>query len=663
MRDNQQAYQQQQVRISGGRVTARWTILLILLCSILARAQVDVSHPQVDATTATASASPNFGPNVRIFAPAMSMADIQKQLADVYARQQSEFGVNRCALFFKPGVYTNLDVNLTFYMQVIGLGQMPDDVVIHGNVHSEGEPDNNDNATCNFWRSCENLAVAPTNNSPMTWAVSQDTSLRRIHVRGGLNLSNTGYRAYSSGGFMADSTVDGTVDSLTQQQWLSRNDAWGEWAGQNWNIVFTGVTRPPPGVWPAPPYTVITNTPLMCEKPFLSLDAHSQFIVVVPNLATNTIGTSWSSGPTPGIALPISQFYLAQPDIDAAANINAALRAGFNLILTPGVYHLADSILITRPDTIVMGLGFPTLVPTTGHPALVVANVPGVKIANIIFDAGMIATPTLLEVGTATNSLDYSADPVCLYDICSRVGGATPGATTNCVTINANNVIGDNLWLWRADHGAGVGWRRNVSLNGLVVNGNDVTMYGLFVEHHEQYQTLWNGNGGRTYFYQSELPYDAPSQSAWSHDGVNGYASYKVADSVSSHQAFGLGVYGVFLKSTAKCFNAFEAPANSPQVDLHNLINVYITGRSGSEMTHVINGTGAILNTGVTTTTVRYLRKDSAIDFRTDDDSGGPNTPLGLAPGPWSTTRLQDENSPPDSIGSIMVTVFGAVNP
>lgn len=71
----------------------------------------------------------------------------------------------------------------------------------------------------------------------------------------------------------------------------------------------------------------------------------------------------------------------------------------------------------------------------------------------------------------------------------------------------------------------------------MIVNGNDVTMYGLMVEHFLEYQTLWNGNGGRTYFYQSEIPYDVPDQASWmSHNGtVNGYASYKVADTVTSH--------------------------------------------------------------------------------------------------------------------------------
>jgi hypothetical protein len=134
----------------------------------------------------------------------------------------------------------------------------------------------------------------------------------------------------------------------------------------------------------------------------------------------------------------------------------------------------------------------------------------------------------------------------------------------------------------------------------LVVNGDRVTVYGLFVEHEQQYQTLWNGNWGRVYMYQSELPYDPPSQDAWSHDGVNGYASYKVADQVTSHQAYGVGVYVVFINCTnISCFNAIEIPTNSQQVNMHDLITVYIggnvSGNGSSTLDHVINGTGATL--------------------------------------------------------------------
>ncbi|HEV2693945.1 MAG TPA: hypothetical protein VG347_13710 [Verrucomicrobiae bacterium] len=618
-------------------------------------------------TNQMVSSAPNFGGSVLIFDPTMSMATIQSQLSAVFAQQEnSEFGMSRYVYLFKPGQYTNLDVALGYYTQVIGLGQMPDDVVITGDVHSDGALDNN-NATTTFWRACENLAVIPTSTASssleaantMTWAVSQGTWLRRMHIKGGLNLANTASGAYSSGGFLADSKIDSTVSSITQQQWLSRNDIWGGWSGQNWNMVFVGVNKPPAGTWPGSKFTTITNTPLIREKPYLSLDSNSNFVVMVPNLNVTNRGTTWANGPTPGVSIPISQFYLAQPAVDNAATINAALNAGQNLILTPGVYRLTNSILVTRADTIVMGLGYPTLIPSNGNPTMVISDVDGVKVSGIMFDAGTAASPALLEVGTAPSSLDHSADPICLYDICSRVGGQFSGKTTNCMIINANNVIGDNFWLWRADHGTGVGWTKNSSNSGLIVNGNNVTIYGLFVEHHEQYQTVWNGNWGRVYFYQSELPYDAPSQAVWSHDGVNGYASYKVADPVIGHQAYGVGIYGVFISSTAKCFNAIETPTNAQQVNFHDMINVYITGQSGSEMTHIINGTGNTLNTGVTTTTANTLWSNPTFSLGAGLDVTRTNAAITLPTESWHSYQLQFKNAVTDSGWSSLGSPFG----
>jgi autotransporter-associated beta strand protein len=545
------------------------------------------------------SAIPNFGPNVLIFDP--TMTDIQSQLDSVFAQQKyNQFGPQRHALLFKPGQYPDLDISVGYYTALLGLGLSPDDVTIPCYLHSDGVLVN-ENATVNFWRSAENLGIVPTNSANyMMWAVSQGTALRRMHVQGNLDLANFTDGNFASGGFMADSKVDATVSSIAQQQWLSRNDIMGNWSGGVWNMVFVGVSNPPAGTWPAKVYTVITNTPLIAEKPWLYLDANGNYAVMVPALQTNSLGTTWAAGPTPGVSIPISQFYIAQADSDSAASINTALSSGLNLILTPGVYQLADSLRVTRPDTIILGLGYPTLIPQTGAPALVISDVDGVKVGGLLFDAGPVLTPALLQVGATTNPLNHSGDPIFLYDISMRVGGATAGSTASCLQINANDVVGDNLWLWRADHGTGVGWTQNVCTNGLIVNGDRVTMYGLFVEHHEQYQTLWNGNWGRLYFYQSELPYDPPSQAAWSHDGVNGYPSYKVADSVTSHQAYGLGIYAVFIDSTnISCDNAIETPADSPQVDLHDMVTVYIggytSGNGVSALNHIINGTGATL--------------------------------------------------------------------
>ena len=620
----------------------------------------------VSTNTMVANPLPNFGASVLVFDPSMPTSTIQGQLDAVFSAQQNnQFGPNRYAFLFKSGQYSNLDVNIGYCTQVIGLGQMPDDVTITGDVHSDGVLANN-NATVNFWRACENFAVVPASAgsslleaaNTMTWAVSQGTWLRRMHIKGNLNLSNTNGTAYSSGGFLADSKIDTTVSSRTQQQWLSRNDIWHNWSGQNWNMVFVGVSNPPAGSWPGSKFTVITNTPVIPEKPYLTIDNNSNFVVMAPNLRTNTIGTTWMNGTTPGVSLPISQFYLAQPAVDNAGTINAALNAGKHLILTPGIYNLTNTILVTRPDTIIMGIGYPTLIPTNGNVAMLISDVDGVKVSGIIFDAGTKASPTLLEVGATTTSVSHSSDPICLYDLCSRVGGEFKGTTTNCVTINANDVIGDNLWLWRADHGTGSSpaWTGNPSNTGLEVDGDNVSMYGLLCEHHQKFQTVWNGNWGRVYFYQSEFPYDAPSQSVWSHNGVNGYASYKVANSVTSHQAYGLGVYGVFINSTSTCFNAIETPVNSQQVNVHDMIMVYITGESGSEMTHIINGTGNTLTTGVTTATANYLWQYPI--FAITPIQNDTNFNIALPTESWHSYQLQFKNALTDPAWSVLGNTF-----
>ncbi|MBW8863854.1 MAG: hypothetical protein JF609_02830, partial [Verrucomicrobia bacterium] len=443
--------------------------------------------------------------------------------------------------------------------------------------------------------------VVPTNSGNyVIWAVSQGTAFRRMHVHGEVDLANHTDGNFASGGFLADSKIDTTISSISQQQWLSRNDIFGNWSGGVWNMVFVGVSNPPTGIWPTKAYTVITNTPLIREKPYLYLDTNGNYAVMVPALQTNSIGTTWANGPTPGASIPISQFYVAHAGADNAASINAALNAGLNLILCPGIYQLNGSLQVTNRDTIILGLGYPTLIPQTGTPALTIADVDGVKVGGLLFDAGPVLSPTLLQVGTTNSHANHSSDPTFLYDISMRIGGAAAGSTLSCVEIDANDVVGDNIWLWRADHGNGVGWTQNVCNNGLVVNGDRVTMYGLFVEHHLQYETLWNGNWGRLYFYQSELPYDPPTQAMWSHNGVNGYASYKVADSVTSHQAYGLGIYAVFIDCTnISCENAIETPTNVPQVNLHHMITVYIAGNTSgggtSTLNHIVNGAGATL--------------------------------------------------------------------
>ncbi len=581
----------------------------------IAQASLDTWDVDVNATPAgcalaannlanTASpTSPNFGPNVLIFDPGMSSSSIQTQVDNIYSQQHTnQFGSARYAFLFKPGSYSNT-VQVGYYTQVLGLGQSPDDVTITGAVSSSAALSGN-NATCNFWEGVENLAVIPTGGTDK-WAVSQGCPMRRVHIKGSIILDDSG--GWASGGFLSDSLIDNQINSGTQQQWLSRNSQWGSWAGSNWNIVFVGDSNAPSGAnWPSPAYTVINQTPLVREKPFVTIDGNGMYGVFVPGLRSNSQGTTWASGPAPGQTIPISQFYIAKAATDTAATINAALSQGYNLLLTPGVYSLTDTIRITNPNTVVLGLGIATLLAQNGVTAMTVADVDGVKIAGILFDAGATSSPILLQVGPTGSSVDHSANPTCLFDLFFRVGGAAVGQAAVSLQINSNDVIGDDFWVWRADHSNGVGWNTNVAANGLVVNGANVTIYGLAVEHYQQYQTLWNGNGGSVYFYQSEAPYDVPNQASWMAGSENGYASYKVANTVTSHQAYGVGVYCYFnVNTSVKLNNAIEVPtAGLNGLMLHNMTTVSLGGKG--EITHVIDGFGGSAN--ATTNVVRLAK-------------------------------------------------------
>jgi len=535
---------------------------------------------------AAKGAKPVFGPNVVIFDPSMPSQAIQKQIDAVYATQEhNEFGPQRHAFLFLPGSYS-VDVPVGFYTEVMGLGASPDATRITGNVHADANHEHN-NATTTFWRAAEGFSVAPAGGS-MQWAVSQAVSLRRMHIRGDLVLHQ--HRGWASGGWMSDSLVDGNVDSGSQQQWISRNCDWKSWTGSNWNMVFVGVVTPPEGAWPKPPYTKVANTPVVREKPFLQVNATGEFSVRVPALYSDSAGITWRGGETPGETIPIAEFYIARPDVDTAETINAQLAQGKNLILTPGIYDLAAPIRVTRPHTVVLGLGFATLRPVKGTAAMTTADVDGIEIAGLLFDAGPSESPVLLEVGPEGSRARHAKDPIALHDVFFRVGGAAVGRAKVNLKISSHDTLVDHTWIWRADHGDGVGWDLNTSENGLEVNGNDVTIYGLFVEHHQKFQVLWNGNGGRTYFYQSEIPYDPPNQASYtSAPGVNGWASYKVADGVTSHQAWGLGIYSVFIYPDVVLTRAIEAP-KSPGIRFHDMITVALGDHGG--ISHVIDDAG-----------------------------------------------------------------------
>ncbi|MFF1688082.1 MULTISPECIES: coagulation factor 5/8 type domain-containing protein [unclassified Streptomyces] len=542
----------------------------------------------------------DLGPQVIVFDP--STPGIQAKLDDIFKQQESaQFGTGRYAFLFKPGTYNGLNAQLGFYTSIAGLGLSPDDTSINGDVTVDAGWFNG-NATQNFWRSAENLALTPVNGTNR-WAVAQAAPFRRMHVRGGLNLAPNGY-GWASGGYIADSRIDGTVGPYSQQQWYTRDSSVGGWTNAVWNMVFSGVEGAPGQSFPNPPYTTLDTTPVSREKPFLYLDG-ADYKVFLPEKRTDARGTTWGSGTPRGTSLALTQFYVAKPGV-SAATLNAALDQGLNLLLTPGIYHLDAAVEVKRANAVVLGLGYATLIPDNGVTAVKVADVDGVRLAGFLIDAGAVNSQTLLEVGPSGASADHSANPITVQDVFVRIGGAGPGKATTSIVVNSRHTIIDHTWVWRADHGDGVGWETNRADYGVRVNGDDVLATGLFVEHFNKYDVYWAGQRGRTIFYQNEKAYDAPNQAAVQDGNVKGFAAYKVADSVTTHEGWGLGSYCNYTAdNTIRQDHGFAAP-NTSGVKFHDLLVVSLGGQGQYE--HVINDIGAATSgtTTVPSTVVSY---------------------------------------------------------
>ncbi len=616
------------------------SILTLIICH-LSFAQIqntrhDQSNPMADDVIKYGDET--FGSNVFVLDSRMDMKEIQALIDSLYQKHQprtSEFGDHRFAFLLKQGRY-KLDLKVAYYMNYIGLGELPGDVVVEGIIYSKGTE--NGNVTTNFWRSVENLTIQSPEGVVNIWGVSQAAPMRRMHIKGDIQLHDNGW---ASGGFIANSRIDGTVLAGGQQQWFTRNTELTKWEGGSWNIFFMGTANTPKDEWPDKPFTSLPTVPLVREKPFIVLGS-SGYVLRKPTMKNESKGPDWTSGERPPITItdkttkfdsqmvtdsaatgspevdskvaekvntgiepsytdyPLDAFLIIKPHNATPSIINAALAKGQHVLFTPGIYELNESLKITRPGTVLMGLGMATLRSGNGNIVIEVDDVEGVSIAGLIIDAGEQTSETLVKVGPDGADISHKSNPTLLHDIFIRVGGYGEGKTKACLTINSHHVIVDHTWLWRADHGKNVGWDENVTRNGLIVNGDDVTIYGLFCEHFHEYQTLWNGNGGRMYFYQSEMPYDPPSSEAFMHEVetpegkkmVNGYASYKVADHVKTHEAWALGIYCVFFKAPVIVDQAIEVPPHLEKNIQRKLTYWLYGGHKESIIKSIINGKG-----------------------------------------------------------------------
>jgi hypothetical protein len=592
-------------------------------------ASASVSSPAVTAASPCPGADTSpFGPNVCVFRATMSQSTIQADLNNIATQQvplASQFSNQRFAVFFEPGTYGSAANPLVFqvgyYTQVAGLGLMPQDTVVNGaidvfnNLCTAGT--SNCNSDVNFWRSLSNLtlnvhlpssppAYAPPAldafgpgcaNSAEMWSASQAAPIRRAIINGSVVFQDyCSNNNFASGGFIADSNVSGKLSFNGNQQYLVRNSTIGGASGCPnglWNMVYSGVQGAPSPVFTGQcqQNTVLATSPVTADEPFLYTDAAGNFDVFVPAVQHGSSGPSWASGSEAGTSIPLSRFFVASPDT-SVGEIDIALLEGKDLILTPGVYNLDQPILVTRPDTVVLSQGFATLVPQRGNAAMIVLPNRGVKLSGLLVDAGPVRSRVLLSVGTPGRGA--ADNPDLIQDVYFRIGGAetTPVSASVSLLDNASNSIIDDVWAWRADHGNAVGWTSNTADTGLVVTGADVTAYGLAVEHYQKNEVIWSGRGGTDVFFQNELPYDPPSQAAWSASPTQpGYPSFLVTRNVRTFQGYGMGSYVVFIQTPATLFDAeaFQAP-KAPGVQFHDVFTIWIVGSGG--FNSVINGVG-----------------------------------------------------------------------
>lgn len=522
---------------------------------------------------------PTWGPQVII----SGTQDFQQRLNTTYANQHLDsdgefsFGADsyqRWAVFILPGTH-QLDIDVPYYMSVYGLGDYPQQTTVNPGprgvglrVNSDGFSKPQPGSLNTFWRSIENLHL--TQPIFKFW-VSQAAPLRAMKIEGSLQLGGGGY---SSGGTLLNSEIMGNIDLGSQQQWFTRstkmmkyprNTGIGSYVcagcvdknGQNFRSTEQSTTSDHTGL----SYT--DAPPIMAEKPYIVYRRLGGYFLKIPGYSKNLWGPT-RGGEELDDFVPFQYVFVATGTRDgvgstSAAEINKKIASGKHVVFQPGVYLLEEPIVVAKPSITLLGLGYATLIGAWAMPLIRVDNVPGVRIAGLMLEAGC-RDPTepmrgaaLLQWGTKPSRVGLRR-PGVMSDLCVRAVGFCRGinpspqnqfsAVERFIEINNDHVLGDNVWLWNADHcGMNNLWPcvNSRAFNGLMVNGNDVTIYGLMAEHTHGDIVTWNGERGRVVFLQVEFRYSRGLKSLVL--SPDAHTAYRV--NAESHTAVGGGIYVV----------------------------------------------------------------------------------------------------------------------
>jgi len=476
--------------------------------------------------------------------------------------REAQWSEERHAILLKAGEYPNAEIGVGYYTSIMGVGKTRADVTVSSvyalDLYADG---GGGGATQNFWRSVEGLTSTAESNM---WATSQACPMRRMALEGNLRLSDTGPTSWSSGGFLADVHIKGGVTCGTQQQFFFRNTEFDEGTdcGGLINGAYVGTLNE--GEQDPTHVTQIQSLELMAEKPFLVED-YGQWHIAVPNYRTSSSGI----GDDTNVAqIPMDDVHVAK-DGDSASTINAAIQGKKALLLTPGFYALEEAIRVSNPNFVVLGIGYPTLVANGGSALVIEESATDVRIAAILIDAGVP-----VGASSAPALLHWQGVGGVLSDIFTRVGAFAyeRGSKESCMAtrtdahlqLDGDNVIVDNTWLWHADHDDCNTASDNCDSGyGLLVQGSGVSVYDLKVEHVYKDHVYWKGENGKMIFLQEELPYHQLSY------GSDGNVGYRVADTVTVHSAYAMGIYIVGVCGNMKNVTAISAPDTA---SLHNMV-------------------------------------------------------------------------------------------
>ena len=533
--------------------------------------------------------------------------------------ETDEWSNNRYAILIAGGTYDMPDqFKLGYYTQVAGASSSRDDVRVLPGINVLNNCEKVGDANCkapggldNFWRSFSDISMDIGRlGAPLRFAVSQASPMRNLKISGQdilmCDWGLGGDCGFTSGGFMSKISATGKVILGSQQQFYVTNSNFSQLQAGAWNIVSNGNQGSVFGdgdvstknIWKGFPFTQIDDG-IKLEMPRVVFDGN-QWNVQYGSINKNTdnfvvLSLDNNISPTTITAEKIS-------------SINSALVSAQGLIIAPGIYHLEGTIVVPN-DKIVLGLGLPSLVCQAPFGGCMKVGSEGTHVAGMTFDAGTNGSYSdqnnvLLTVGE--KSYGSQTNPTTLQDVYCRVARTdlnqpSPLAYA-CVQVDSNYVIGENLWLWRADHdkqSLQIPFNINYCKHGLIVNGDNVKMNGLFVEHFNDYQTIWLGKGGKINFYQSELPYFMPTDGSLIECSLPNSADVKkeivcpslyIAKSASGFSAQGLGVYSFFPndlgQKTIKAKCAIKVDSNDASIS--HVIVRWLNGDPMSEITYML---------------------------------------------------------------------------